>query len=199
MNNIIRKWIVEILEQHKQLLAIAVRQRAKFEGWLKFELAVIAEKNAAQKVEVESISDVKRNSGGRSDLSLIYNGKRYDIELKTANTNYRIPGVHNKHRPITKNISGIIQDAKKLSQSPNNGIIVFILFPIPHHDNRWTKYIIRINSELGIFLLEGNNCNRLSIGLGGNQLADLVVCSFKINNHTSKIVNTESILKQNFP
>lgn len=34
MDEIVRRWISEILEQYKPLLSIAIRQRAKFEGWL---------------------------------------------------------------------------------------------------------------------------------------------------------------------
>ena len=41
MEKELRQWIVDVLEQHRALLTIAVRQRAKFE-WLKFELALHA-------------------------------------------------------------------------------------------------------------------------------------------------------------
>ena len=57
MHDTIREWIVEVLECHQHLLAIALRQRAKFEGWLKFELAMVAEKHGAQSVEVETASN----------------------------------------------------------------------------------------------------------------------------------------------
>lgn len=77
-----------MLEQHRPLLAIAIRQRAKFEGWLKFELALFAEQHGATSVEVEAPS----GSGSRSDLTFLYDGKRYDVELKTANTNWRMNG-----------------------------------------------------------------------------------------------------------
>lgn len=39
MDEFIRKGIVEILETNRSLLKIPLRQKAKFEGWLKFELA----------------------------------------------------------------------------------------------------------------------------------------------------------------
>jgi hypothetical protein len=39
MDEIINKAIVEILENRKEFLKVAVRQKNKFEGWLKFELA----------------------------------------------------------------------------------------------------------------------------------------------------------------
>jgi hypothetical protein len=152
VHDTIREWIVEVLECHQHLLAIAVRQRAKFEGWLKFELAAIAEKHGAQSVEVETASDESNSSAKRSDLSLTFNCNRFDVELKTANSNWRMSGVRNKTRPITKNIKGIIRDAQKLSLCSGQGIVAFVLFPLPLQDNRWTEYLDRIASELGISL-----------------------------------------------
>lgn len=182
MYDAIREWIVEILENHKQLLTIAVRQRAKFEGWLKFELAVVAEKHGAQSVEVESACDERGFSGERSDLSFIYDGNRYHVELKTANSNWRMPGVRNKTRPITKNIAGIVNDARKLSRCSGEGIVAFVLSPIPPQDNRWTEYLDRIASELGIPLSEQVHCRRLSVDWGQGESADLVVCSFAVQS-----------------
>jgi hypothetical protein len=54
-----------------------VRQRAKFEGWLKFELASNAEQNGAELVRVESsYSDDNR----RADLSFVYNDKQFNVD-----------------------------------------------------------------------------------------------------------------------
>lgn len=180
MEATIREWIAEILEQHKPLLAIALRQRAKFEGWLKFELAAIAEKCGGQSVEVESASNESNSSRGRSDLTFLFNGTRYEVELKTANSNWRMPGIRNKTRPITKNVAGIVTDARKLCRCLGRGVIAFVLFPIPPGDNRWTEYLDRIATELGIRLSEQNHCRRLSVDLGNNQSADLVICSFAV-------------------
>jgi len=47
MHTTCRKWIVEILEKNLSLVALAVRQRAKFEGWLKFEFARLAVEKGA--------------------------------------------------------------------------------------------------------------------------------------------------------
>jgi len=98
MEKILRSWIVDVLEQRRSLLAIAIRQRAKFEGWLKFELALYAEQHGATSVEVEAPT----GAGSRSDLTFLYDGKRYDVELKTSNTNWRMKGVLARTRPITK-------------------------------------------------------------------------------------------------
>lgn len=40
--HVVRQWIVEVIKEHPMVSAIAVRQRAKFEGWLKLELAAKA-------------------------------------------------------------------------------------------------------------------------------------------------------------
>ena len=39
IDQLIRDSIANIIVDHLELVVIAVRQRAKFEGWLKFELA----------------------------------------------------------------------------------------------------------------------------------------------------------------
>ncbi|MEJ5241852.1 MAG: hypothetical protein WHS87_11700 [Anaerolineales bacterium] len=181
MHNTLREWIVEILKCHEPLLAIAMRQRAKFEGWLKFELAAVAEKHGAQSVEVETAFAER---GKRSDLSFTFNGTRYDVEIKTANSSWRVAGVHNKHRPLPRNIARIVGDAQKLSRYSEHGIVAFVLFPIPPQDERWTKYLDRLASSLGISLSAQEHCCRLSVDLGHNR-ADLVVCSFEVQRSKS--------------
>jgi len=180
MEGLVRAWVVEILQQRKPLLAIAIRQRAKFEGWLKFELAAAAERHGAQSVEVESGTDDSASTGERSDVSFHLNGVRCDVELKTPNTNWRMPGVDNKHRPITKNIGGIVSDAQKLRRSPGSGIVAFVLFPVPPQDNRWVEYLQRISTELETPVDTQRHCQRLSIQLGDHATADLVVCAFPV-------------------
>jgi len=182
MHNVVREWIVEVLEDHRQLLTIAIRQRAKFEGWLKFELAAIAEIHGAQSVEVESPIDGKNASGERADLSFLFDGSRYHIELKTANSNWRMPGVENKTRPISGNVQGIVHDARKLALCSARGIVAFVLFPIPLEDDRWVEYLERIASEVGVSLSEREHCYRLSVSLEENRLVDLIVCSFGVRH-----------------
>jgi len=95
---------------------VALRQRAKFEGWLKFELAAMVIAQGATDLIIEATYDA-----GRADLSFRYGGETYFIEMKTPNTNWRISGVQSKHRPITKNIHSVIADAEKLQSCRDEG------------------------------------------------------------------------------
>jgi hypothetical protein len=174
MDKRLRSWITAVLEQHRPLLGIAVRQRAKFEGWLKFELALYAEHHGAADLQVETASD----SGARSDLSFVYDGQRYDVELKTCNTNYRMKGVLDCTRPITKNIASVVIDGKKLQRSPGEGIVAFCLFPVEAGDSRWMDYLMRIGSELGVNLSEQESTSRVSLLVKDGHHADIVVATF---------------------
>jgi hypothetical protein len=126
MDTRVRRWVVEVLEDHPHLVTLAVRQRAKWEGWLKFELAARAEREGYDPVWVE-----EGYGQVRADVTFYNDGQRYDVELKTPNTNWRVPGVLNRIRPITKNIDGVVKDAHKLVMAPGRGIVCFALFPVP--------------------------------------------------------------------
>jgi len=179
MDKILRQWIAEIIRQNETVIRIAVRQRAKFEGWLKFELATFAELNGAKSVEVETPSNEGENKK-RADLSFEYLNQKYDVELKTPNSNWRMAGVANAHRPITKNISGVVEDALKLRPSLNQGLVAFILFPVAPDDNQWKDYIKRISDETQLLITPQDNCERISISLGGRDKAELIICTFSV-------------------
>lgn len=179
-HDVIRKWILEVLEQRPAVVAIALRQRAKFEGWLKFELAAHAEQKGAQDVEVEAPSTDSASRQPRIDLALSLNNVRYNIQLKTPNTNWRLPGVENKTRPITKNIAGIVTDARNLSALAGHNLIAFVLFPVPTGDRRWLEYLQRISRELGVPLPSDGYTTQVALPLSNGQLADVVVCCFPV-------------------
>jgi len=184
MDTVIRAWIAEIIEQRKPLLALAVRQRAKFEGWLKFELAAHAERMGATDVEIEATPDSSGSTRFRVDIAFKLDGVAYDLELKTANSNWRLPGVLNKTRPITRNIAGIINDAKKLTECADRGLVAFVLFPIPPKDRRWIEYLERISDELSISLTENEHTTRVNIPLRHGYSSDLIVSCFEVTRST---------------
>jgi hypothetical protein len=173
MDAVVRRWVVEALGNHPRLLALAVRQRAKWEGWLKFELAARAEREGFVPVRVEAAY-----GQSRADVTLHRDGERYDVELKTPNANWRIDGVERKGRPITKNIADIILDARKLALAPGTGIVCFALFPVPRGGNEWKTYLARIAGQLGVPLSESLHCTRVAVDLGGGNACEVVVCAF---------------------
>ncbi|MDQ3514443.1 MAG: hypothetical protein M3462_12470 [Chloroflexota bacterium] len=179
MDVLVRRWVVHVLKSHLPLLTIAVRQRAKMEGWLKFELAQKIEREGFGPVSVEAGYGEKPASS-RSDLSFFAGGDHYDIELKTPNTNFRIPGVDPKHRPITKNISGIIEDARKLAFATDHGIVCFVLFPVPVGDERWTVYLNRIAADLMMNLKASSHCSRVVVPLCNELSCQVIVCAFTV-------------------
>ena len=173
MDKLIRTGIVDIIKNNAALLRIPLRQKAKFEGWLKFELAHYLEQREMKNVEVESKVHHRRD---RSDITFFHNGEPYSIELKTPNTNWRIQGINTNCRPITKNIQSVIDDAKKLNSQ--NGIVAFVLFPIPVGDPRWEFYLDRINEKTNLNLSKKENCDLIDITLGENLSCSLLVCTF---------------------
>lgn len=185
-HNVIKEWILEVLQQRSSVVAIALRQRAKFEGWLKFELAAHAERKGAQDVEVEASSADSAGGQPRIDLALSLDHLRYNIQLKTPNTNWRLPGVENKTRPITKNIAGIITDARNLSICPGQNLVAFVLFPVPTGDRRWVEYLQRISRELRVPLSSDSHTAQVTLPLSNVQVADVVVCCFPVE-HASNV------------
>jgi len=100
MELIIIELIEKIIKDHPILISICMRQKAKFEGWLKFELAQALEMLGVEQLSVE----YKYDNNFRADISFIFKNERYLLELKTSNTNWVIDGIESKTRPITKNI-----------------------------------------------------------------------------------------------
>jgi len=174
MHEIIRKGIVDILKRNRKLLKIPVRQKAKFEGWLKFELANWLELKGYSNVEVES---ERYFSKSKTDISFFHNEEPYSVELKTPNTNWKVPGVVDKVRPITNNIQSIIGDAEKLNSK--SGIVAFVLFPVPINDNRWEVYLDRIKEKTNLEISRESNCERVNIAIDEKNKCSLIICCFK--------------------
>lgn len=121
-------------------LSVFARERAKFEGWLKVELcSILVEHNYAATFPEKNRIDVTFGD--------------WVIQLKTVNTNYRFPRAVNKHRPITKNVQGVIDDIENLrklkASEVNKKAVLFAVFPVqPKHIN-WQYHLGRINRALG--------------------------------------------------
>lgn len=149
--------IKKILSKNQDLLEIAFRQRAKFEGWLKFEIAKEFQKSGKDtKVEYpiadlfadKVLPELYRNTEverliqrGHVDLF----AENCLIELKTPNTSYTCEGVDPKTRPITDNVNSIISDVDKLRNITEglsyDSFIAFVMFPIDTNK----KYMGHVN------------------------------------------------------
>ncbi|MDP2856421.1 MAG: hypothetical protein Q8P50_00360 [Bacillota bacterium] len=180
MHETVRKWMADVLKSHSAPVSIALRQRAKFEGWLKFALAAHAEQNGATNVEVEAQLSESGQTRSRSDISFRWNGARYDVELKTPNTNWRMPGVDEKTRPITKNISCIVDDARKLASGDGEPLVAFVIFPVPPGDQRWRECLERIGRELGISLSPEHHADQVNLPISSRHTADVVICCVSV-------------------
>ena len=135
--------IKKILSKNQDLLEIAFRQRAKFEGWLKFEIAKEFQKSGKDtKVEYPIAK-------GHVDLF----ADNCLIELKTPNTSYNHPDLESKTRPITDNVNSIISDVDKLRNITEglsyDSFIAFVMFPIDkdkdEDKNTTSKYMEHVN------------------------------------------------------
>lgn len=135
-------------------LSIPLRQRAKFEGWLKIELARALESLPGIRVEVESEYDVNGGSKCRADLRVgPTEGVAALVMLKTSNTNFRFDGVESRTRPITKNVAGIVEDVQKLIACVDGSLpryAAFVFFPVSYQDEsraaQLAQYLARIQS-----------------------------------------------------
>jgi len=179
-HDVLRAWISEILLSHPGPMAIAMRQRAKFEGWLKFALASHAELKGATDVMVEAPISATGTTRARSDISFRWDGVRYDVELKTPNTNWRMPGVTQLTRPITKNFNSIVEDARKANSQDCQPLVAFVIFPVPPGDDRWQQYLDRIGHDLQLTLSRETHATQITLPISSEHSADVVICCFPI-------------------
>ena len=121
--------------ENNQGLSTFAKERAKFEGWLKVGLC-------------DSLSKYFMDIAPEKDrIDVTFDD--WAIQLKTVNTNIRYPGVKNKHRPITKNVQGVIDDIEKLrSVAYLKKAVLFVTFPITHDNRYWQTQLQRISSLL---------------------------------------------------
>ena len=129
--------LVNILTSRQDLVFIAIKQRAKFEGWLKFELA-------NELIKLYSDTCVEKCMSGK--LVDVFSNDSC-IELKTPNTSYRHDGCENRTRPITNNIASIIDDINALKKIGVDGYIAFIMFPIDNN-GKYKSHIDKIDANV---------------------------------------------------
>ena len=129
--------LVNILTSRQDLVFIAIKQRAKFEGWLKFELA-----NELRQRYTDTCVE-KCMSGKLVDVF----SNNSCIELKTPNTSYRYDGCENRTRPITDNIASIINDINALKKIGVDGYIAFVMFPIDNN-GKYQSHIKKIDANV---------------------------------------------------
>jgi len=118
-----------VLTDRRDTVWLAVRQRAKFEGWLKLELARALETAGFTEVMLEC-----RYAGRRkADLAFRIQGVRCFMELSMCNTNWRVKSVRTASRPITKNVEHVLKDIEKLKmvEEPDVGLALTLFFPVP--------------------------------------------------------------------
>ncbi len=123
--SLVREALHAILVERQDVLALAVRRRARFEGWLKWELAArLSQVGVAVKVE----------QGGH-DLALWHADEVSFLELKTVPTNWIVPGVEQKQKRITDDVDAVVKDLGKIVARvcpPQRwGAVAFCLFPVP--------------------------------------------------------------------
>jgi len=141
---------------------VFVKNRAKFEGWLKVEIVNILCNGIPDKTD-KIIPEKYR-------IDVVFDDSA--LELKTVNTNYRRKGIVNKTRPITLNVEQLENDINKLRKlhriDIKNKAILFVVFPL---------------SENNIEEFEAEHLTKLSV-----EKQDIIYRQFKtINGITNRI------------
>jgi len=130
----IHRCLIDLLRNRQDVVSIAYRYRAKFEGWLKFEIAGALAKTRDPSSVVPEAQYV---DGGNCDVFIKSGRTGYYVELKTCNTNWKVRDAEPRHRPIKMNRLGVIDDIWKLRTKCGDyhGIACFVFFPVPN--NLW--------------------------------------------------------------
>ena len=140
MELILNNLIQEIIKGNSSLVSIALQQHAKFEGWLKFELANALRGRYRDIMVEHHVKDI-------NILVDIYANESL-IELKTINTNYGVT----VPRTITANVKGVINDINKLkaassTSSYQGGYIAFVMFPLDK-SGAYKKHVDKIVQQI---------------------------------------------------
>jgi len=81
---------------------------------------------------------------------------------------------------VTRDIAEIVADGLRLASASGQGIVCFVLFPVPTGDHRWLVDLDRIGEDLGVPLVERQHCRRVKIYLADGLACGVVVCAFLV-------------------
>jgi len=167
-------------------IGVFVKNRDKFEGWLKVETVDILYNKFTENVVPEkryynkNANSKKRNKHYRI-VDIVFDDSA--LELKTVNTNYKHiknkkvkRGNDKNNRPITLNIKQLKADIEKLRNLQNEDIknkaVLFVVFPLPENNiEEFENYHLQ---KLGLkkqdilskeFTTNGDVSNRIYYGI----------------------------------
>jgi len=167
-------------------IGVFVKNRDKFEGWLKVETVDILYNKFTENVVPEkryyskNANSKKRNKHYRI-VDIVFDDSA--LELKTVNTNYKHiknkkvkRGNDKNNRPITLNIKQLKADIEKLRNLQNEDIknkaVLFVVFPLPKNNiEEFENYHLQ---KLGLkkqdilskeFTTNGDVSNRIYYGI----------------------------------
>ena len=175
----VRSWMADVLRTHPDVVHLAAKQRAKFEGWFKFELAARMARAGVDEVRIEPGGVVPH---ARHDLSFLWAGERYFVELKTVNTNWRIKGLENRPRPVTKNFNALTKDLHKLAPYGSRGLMAFVIFPVPPGDARWQSYVANACAKVRFSFSAEDDCETLIFETPSSEKYGLVTCVLSVSS-----------------
>ena len=141
LDKIVNK-LIDTISQHSGC-AIFAEERAKFEGWVKVELARIFSE-LGYKVEPEKPYSIDKERH-QVDLFSESGNTGLCVELKTVNTSYKGILAKKKTRPITMNINSILEDLEELSRikEANPGVecyVLFLVYPCRSENRYWQMH-----------------------------------------------------------
>lgn len=167
------------MQDAKEKVLLAVKQRAKFEGWLKLELASSFREAGVQKVEIE-----KGYGGGwnRSDVFFARNNIENYVEIKTIPTSWVVRDKGVKvvlAKTISDDYKGVKFNIERLKKLENDqrGFALMVMYPYPIEAGT-EKVQLEAKISKGVYdreLLENPHEIRF---LSLNENIGIIICSF---------------------
>jgi len=149
--------IYDRLKKNCEKLQLPVRQRAKFENWLKIELFYsiwqkLLHRNHNSEIRIEESYPKKKKL--RCDIFFAPSRRRHVyLELKTINTSYDCNSnlIPKKTKPIADNVESIIEASERLrnfTKKRDEKIVAFVVYPLCKEKlGNWQKHESKINEQ----------------------------------------------------